>query len=234
MAVPQKILIVDDDPDVCRSFKTALTLAGFAVSTCEDGYQALDRVQLDAPSLVILDVEMPGLNGWKTLAELRRRGYTRPVLMVTHVDDVASRVRGLESGADDYIGKPCDAPELLARVRAVLRRSPPVQTEITPLRFGEVVIDLERKMVRRNAIELRLTRTEYALLALLREHIGKPVSRELIIERVWGGRSGNSHTLDTHLWRLRKKLGDTGEKPYWIQNHAGIGYTMAAEAANAG
>ena len=232
MASVEKILIVDDDPAVRSAFNAALTRAGYHVSECEDGLAALNSVQTAAPTLIILDVEMPRMDGWKTLAELRRRGCARPVLMVTHVADVDSRVRGLDTGADDYIGKPCDAPELLARVRAILRRSSPVHATAAPLRFGNVVVDLERKTAMRDTVQLRLTRTEYALLAVLHEHLGTPVSRELIIERVWGGKEGNSHTLDTHLWRLRRKLGDTGDKPHWIQNHAGIGYTMSVETAN--
>lgn len=233
MASAEKILIVDDDPTVRGAFSAALAKAGFAVSECGDGLEALERVKVEVPSLIILDVDMPRLNGWKTLAELRRRGCARPVLMVTHVDDIDSRVRGLESGADDYIGKPCDAPELLARVRAVLRRSAPVQTLISELHFGNVTVDLERKTAMRDAAPMPLTRTEYALLTVLSEHIGTPVSREIINARVWGGRVGNSHTLDTHLWRLRRKIGDDGDKPRWIRNHAGIGYTMAAEVAYA-
>ena len=229
----KKILIVDDDPTVRSAYRVVLERAEYDVSECTDGLAALDWIRDEVPSLIILDVEMPHLDGWKTLAELRRRGCTRPVLMVTHVDDTASRVRGLDTGADDYIAKPCDAPELLARVRALLRRSTPVHAA-TPLRFGNLVVDLERKTATRGKTEIRLTRTEYALLTLLREHIGTPVSRELIIAQVWGGKEGNSHTLDTHLWRLRKKIGDTGDKPRWIQNHAGIGYTMSMESANGG
>lgn len=183
--------------------------------------------------LIILDVEMPELDGRKTLAELRRRGCTRPVLIVTHVDDEASRVDGLDLGADDYIGKPCSAAELVARVRAVLRRYQPKGSTLPTLRFGDVVVDLQNKMAVSGGTLIRLTRTEFALLALLREHIGTPVSRERIVARVWGGKTGNSHTLDTHLWRLRKKLGDTTDEPRWIQNHSGIGYMMASEVADA-
>jgi DNA-binding response OmpR family regulator len=228
----EKILIVDDDPNVRSAYRTVLERAEYEVSECPDGLAALDWIRNQVPSLIILDVEMPHLDGWKTLAELRRCGCTRPVLMVTHVDDMASRVRGLDTGADDYIAKPCDAPELLARVRALLRRSVPLQS-VTPLRFGNVVVDLERKTATRDKTQIRLTRTEYAVLALLRKHIGTPVSRELIIAQVWGGKEGNSHALDTHLWRLRKKIGDTGDRPHWIQNHAGIGYTMSVSVDSA-
>lgn len=233
MTPPAKILVVDDDADVRAAFRRALAHANFEVVECENGREALEREPLEQPVLILLDVDMPELGGRETLAELRRRGCTRPVLIVTHVDDEASRVLGLELGADDYIGKPCSAAELVARVRAVLRRYRPPDSGAPTLRFGDVVVDLQNKMAMSGSTLIRLTRTEFALLALLREHIGTPVSRERIIARVWGGKMNNSHALDTHLWRLRKKLGDTAEEPRWIRNQSGIGYTMAAEVADA-
>lgn len=233
MPTTEKILLVDDDPAVRRAFRQALTSMGYAVGECEDGMVLLERIQAEEPSLIVLDVEMPRMDGWKTLAELRRRGWKQPVLMVTHVDDVDSCVRGLDSGADDYVSKPCSAPELLARVRALLRRAASVRTVPTTLRFGDVLVDLERKTATCGTEEFRLTRSEFALLACLLEKIGTPVSREVIFERVWGGKVGKSHTLDTHLWRLRKKLGDTSDNPHWICNHAGVGYSLAVEVANA-
>lgn len=233
MTPPEKILVVDDDAGVRAAFRRALAHANFEVVECENGREALDREPLEQPVLILLDVDMPELDGRKTLAELRRRGCTRPVLIVTHVDDEASRVQGLELGADDYIGKPCSAAELVARVRAVLRRYRPPDSGAPTLRFGDVVVDLQNKMAMSGSTLIRLTRTEFALLALLREHIGTPVSRERIIARVWGGKMNNSHALDTHLWRLRKKLGDTADEPRWIRNQSGIGYTMAPEVADA-
>lgn len=234
MALPEKILIVDDDADVRGAFRQALMHAGFHVSECEDGQAALEHERAEQPALIILDIEMPRMDGRKTLAELRRRGCTRPVLMVTHVDDVAARVDGLNSGADDYIGKPCTPAELIARVRAVLRRHGRADAMKTTLHFDQVIVDLDRKTATNAGTVLRLTRTEFALLMILREHVGKPVSRELIVERVWHGKMGNSHALDTHLWRLRRKLGDSSGKPRWICNHAGVGYTMAPEVVRGG
>jgi len=233
MAPPEKIMVVDDDPDVRAAFRRALAHAGFETVECENGREALEREPLEQPVLILLDVDMPELDGRRTLAELRRRGCTRPVLVVTHMDDEASRVEGLDLGADDYIGKPCGAAELVARVHAVLRRYRPKGSAAPTLRFGEVVVDLQNKMAVSGSTLIGLTRTEFALLALLREHIGKPVSRERIIARVWGGKMNNSHSLDTHLWRLRKKLGDTTEHPRWIQNQSGIGYKMSSEVVEA-
>src|SRR5687768_15661900 len=118
-----KILVVDDDADVRALFKAALVRAGYDVTECGDGLEALERMQQEPSDLIILDVEMPRLNGRRTLTELRRRGFAQPVLMITHLNDVDSRVRGLEEGADDYLGKPCVPAELLARVHALLRRA---------------------------------------------------------------------------------------------------------------
>jgi DNA-binding response OmpR family regulator len=226
MKATDTILLVDDDKEVRALFRRTLTGAGYAVSECSDGMEALDRVKEKTPALIILDVDMPRLDGWKTLAQLRKDGYAQPVLMVTHVNDVDSRVHGLDTGADDYLGKPCEPSELLARVRALLRRPAPTPNSSTPLRLGDVVINLEAKTATRDGKPIQLTRTEYALIEVLLHHAGKPVSRELLLERLWGGSSGRSHTVDTHLWRLRKKIGDTRDEPRWIQNLSGIGYML--------
>ncbi|WP_414662253.1 response regulator transcription factor [Horticoccus sp. 23ND18S-11] len=230
MTAPKtRLFLVDDDPSVRLVFRQALVEAGYAIVECENGEIALERLKTESPALFVLDVEMPRLDGWQTLAELRRRGCTQPVLMITRVNDVESRVRGLAIGADDYIGKPCSAVELVARVRALLRRASNRTTVPATLRFGEVVIDLEKKTAARRGEPLRLTRTDYALLSLLRDNLGKPVSREAILKHVWEGRSGNSHALDTHLWRLRRKLGDTAESESWLRNLPGIGYVMTTQ-----
>lgn len=231
MSLSPKIFIVDDDTALRLLFGRVLKLAGFETVEARDGIEALDLFQVEAPALFILDVEMPRLDGWKTLAELRRRGCVKPVLMLTHVDDVDSRVRGLDGGADDYIGKPCSATELVARVRALLRREPAQRSRPPRLRFGDLTVDLERKSAHRGpaASPARLTASEFALLECLSCTAGAPVSREEICARVWGTKAANSHALDTHLWRLRRKLGDTGESPRWVVNHPGLGYSLAPE-----
>lgn len=231
------IWIVDDDAAVRLVYHRVLTEAGYAVADCADGVAALERLERERPDLIVLDVEMPRLDGWATLAELRKRRCDQPVLMMTRVEDVASRVRGLEAGADDYLGKPCGAPEFLARVRALLRRAGIVsmkagKDEANAVRLGKSVIDLETKTAVKDNAPLRLTRTDYALLELLHEHAGEPVTREMILERVWPGQARNaqgSHALDTHLWRLRKKIGDTTDVPQWIRNVPGVGYVMTVD-----
>jgi two-component system response regulator MprA len=234
MPAPAKILLVDDDPDVRAQFAAALSQVGYQVAHCEDGMSALECLAAENPALIILDVEMPRMNGWKTLAELRRRKCPQPILMVTHVNDVDSRVHGLDTGADDYIGKPCTAGELQARVRALLRRAPGTTKRPSVLHFGPTVVDLDKKSATRDGEPVRLTRTEYALLELLCENLGKPVSREQINLRVWGGQQSSSHTLDTHLWRLRQKLGDTDDEPRWIRNLPAIGFVLSLEEGKKG
>lgn len=227
-----EILIVDDDDAIRAVFGHVLRIAGFAVTECPDGVAAVERWKEFPPALILLDVEMPRMNGWKTLAELRRIGCTQPILMVTSMNHVDARVQGLETGADDYLGKPCNAYELVARVRALLRRAsrPPVEIGVV-LHFGELKVDLTKKKAQRGSTAVPLTATDYKLLSLLREHLGEPVSRELIVERVWSSRANATHALETHLWRLRKKLGEAGGETNWIRNLPGVGYVLDAAAA---
>ena len=229
--VPE-ILIVDDDEAIRTVFGRALRTAGFGVAECADGIAAIERWQSVPPALILLDVEMPRMNGWKTLAELRRLGCMQPILMVTNVNHVDARVQGLETGADDYLGKPCDAQELVARVRALIRRAsrPPVEISAV-LHFGDLEVDLVKKTAQRGDTAVALTATDFKLLSLLWEHLGEPVSRELIVERVWGMRANAAHALETHLWRLRKKLGEAGDQTSWIRNLPGIGYVLDASVA---
>jgi DNA-binding response OmpR family regulator len=226
-ASSKKIWVIDDDPGVRLVFRQALTEKGYRVAEFEDGRIALARLASESPALFILDVDMPHLDGWQTLEALRRRGYTQPVLMVTHANEVSARVRGLEEGADDYVGKPCEASELCARVRALLRRTKTMTPKsASSIRTGDIEIDLTNKTASKAGTAVRLTRTDYAVLTLLHSNLGRPVAREVILKQVWGGLSGSSHALDTHLWRLRRKLGGSKGEIAWIKNVSGIGYSM--------
>lgn len=248
MSSGAKIWIVDDDKAVRTVCRLLLTGAGLAVEECEDGAVAVERWHQAKPALIVLDVEMPRLDGWRALEELRRAGYTQPILMLTHVADVPSRVRGFELGADDYLPKPFEPGELLARVKALLRRAGvtaaatgggenssgrsngAVRTSGVRLELGDVVVDFDTMAATKAGVPLRLTRTDFALLRLLGEHRGKPVLRDTILREVWKGQASSSHVLDTHLWRLRKKLGDgengAGQR---VRNLSGIGYVLAPE-----
>jgi DNA-binding response OmpR family regulator len=224
------ILVVDDESEVRTAFRLALTRAGYRVIECDNGEDALATFRQECPALIILDVDMPRRNGWETLEEIRRVAHGQPILMITDVNDVSSRVRGLTTGADDYVGKPCTASELVARVKALLRRVPPAPRVISRLTLGPTSVDLERKVVERNGAVLRLTRTESQLLTLLVRRPGVPVTKDEIIQAVWDGREGCEHTLDTHVWRLRRKLDDVTEPPRYLLNHPGIGFSLQAES----
>ncbi len=228
----QKIWIVDDDAVLRSVVSRLVTESGYEPVEIADGADALERWAKDRPALIVLDVNMERLDGWSTLKALREAGCEQPILMLTGVADVASRVRGLEHGADDYLVKPFSGPELLARVLALLRRvAPPASPEAAPLQIGAATIDLGRKTATRDGAPLKLTRTEFVLLQLLSTGQGMPVSRATILGEVWGGSDANSHTLDTHLWRLRKKLGDDGTQALSIQNISGVGFALRPASA---
>lgn len=222
-----KVLIVDDcelHRSVCAEI---LRAAGYRAAEAVDGLEGLRRWAEEPADLVILDVDMPGLNGWETLARLRGGGFTGPVLMCTGSIAVESRVRGLAEGADDYICKPCDHRELLARVNAALRRRQPVMPACLPvLHFGDTVVDLGRGIAANREGDLRLTRTELALLTLFARHGDRLLPRGFILSEIWGyDGSLPTRTVETHIYRLRHKLGDPAESPRWILTAPG-GYRM--------
>lgn len=223
-----KVLLVDDS-DLQRSMCAEL-LAGadYRVLQAADGLEAIEVWAREAPDLILLDVDMPRLNGWRTLERLRGGGCSRPVLMLTGLDQVEDRVRGLTAGADDYLAKPCDGRELLARVQAHLRRGHPAAGR-TELFFGDITVDLAAQTAQGPAGPVALTRIEYSLLGLLAGRPGHVVSREALLDRVWGyANRPNTRTVETHIWRLRKKLADGGREPRWIQTAPG-GYRLVSD-----
>ncbi len=234
MKLPPQIWLVDDDADLRAVYQRVLSGAGYGVVHFADGTEALAGLDTDTPDLIVLDVDMPRLDGWGTIEELRRRGCSSPVLMMTGFDSVEARVRGLKLGADDYLGKLCATTEFLARVYALLRRAGMHTGGATAkpaelLRLGATTVDLAAKTATKAGAPLRLTKTDYALLALLNDHAGKPVTREEILRSIWPGSATgvqSSHALDTHLWRLRKKIGDAADGSQRIRNVPGIGYVM--------
>lgn len=227
-----KILIVDDDEALRHVFSALLRHSGYRVLEAADGVEALELWHREAPALVLLDVDMPRLNGWQTLEKIRLRGGRQPVLMLTGLTSIDHRVKGLGAGADDYVGKPCDARELIARVQALLRRTEAAAAPATVLRLGDNVIDLAARTATAAGGPLALTRTEFALLELLARHPGRPVSRETILDAVWGYTNRpNTRTVETHVWRLRGKLGDRGDEPRWILTVPGAGYRLECDPA---
>lgn len=227
---PAKILVVDDDAIMRRACVEVLRTAGYRTVEASDGAECLEVAQREKPALVILDLDMPRLSGLEAVKALRERGDLMPVLMLTGFNDVDRRVRGLGAGADDYLGKPVADRELVARVGALLRRSQPASAG-KRLVLGDITVDLaSRTAGTRAGGNVALTKKEYAILELLARSGGKPVSREAILDAVWGyGEQANTRTLDTHIWRLRRKLGDNAAAPKWLLGVAGVGYALRSD-----
>jgi DNA-binding response OmpR family regulator len=229
MSFGPRVLVVDDDPEFREFVKICLEREGYRVLEATDGERGLHAALKENPDVVVLDIEMPRLKGVAVCAELRRLNSPSLILMLTSRKDVEHRITGLNSGADDYLPKPVDPGELLARIKALLRRQQRNEQRSLILQFGDVQVDLEKRMATRGVSPLKLTKTEFALLDLLARNPGKSVSRELILDSVWGYTYfPTTRTVDTHIYRLRKKLGDGGEQPKWIQRIQGEGYCLAA------
>jgi two-component system response regulator MprA len=224
-----KILVVDDERAVRESLRRALELEGYDVQLAEDGAQAIERLGAGngQPDAVVLDVLMPGIDGIDVCRHLRRTGNTTPVLMLTARDGVGDRVAGLDAGADDYLVKPFALEELLARVRALLRRATPGPDEV--LRFADVELIPSRREVIRGGEPIELTRTEFNLLELFLRNPRQVLTRSVIFERVWGYDFGfASNSLDVYIGYLRRKT-EAGGKPRLIHTVRGVGYALRDE-----
>jgi two-component system, OmpR family, response regulator MprA len=228
----ERILVADDELETRRIIVELLTQKGYRVLEAADGRAALKLAQEEKPALALLDIEMPGMGGLEVIARLRELGLAIPVLVLSGRREVEDRVKGLTIGADDYLGKPYDYTELLARVQALLRRHEPAAAAAAGLKIGGLAIDLKLMEARGAAGPIKLSRTECAILELLARHRGEPVTRERMLDVVWGYTYlPETRTLDTHIWRLRKKLGDDGKEPRWIKSVTSAGYLLAAEEA---
>jgi two-component system, OmpR family, response regulator MprA len=220
-----KILVVDDERAVRESLRRALELEGYRVELAEDGEEALQRLGTAPPDAAILDVLMPGIDGLEVCRRLRADGNALPVLMLTARAEVDSRVAGLDAGADDYLPKPFALAELLARLRALLRRAGNGD-DADVLRFSDLELDLGTREVRRGARAIDLTRTEFALLELFLRNPRQVLTRSIIFERVWGYDFGpTSNSLDVYIGYLRRKTEDGGA-PRLIHTIRGIGYAL--------
>src|SRR2546425_5077333 len=220
-----RVMVVDDERAVRESLRRALELEGYEVELAGDGEEALYRIQSDAhPDAVILDVLMPGIDGLEVCRRLRRGGNRVPVLMLTARDEIETRVAGLDAGADDYVTKPFALEELVARVRALLRRTSVGEDE--QLRFADLELDPGTREVRRGGDLIELTRTEFALLELFMTNPRQVLTRSIIFERVWGYDFGfASNSLDLYIGYLRRKT-EAGGKPRLIQTVRGVGYAL--------
>jgi len=221
-----RVLIVDDDRAVRESLRRSLAFNGYDVELAADGNQALSSIASAPTDAVVLDVMMPGLDGLATCRALRATGSDVPVLMLTARDAVADRVAGLDAGADDYLPKPFALEELLARLRALLRRATPMAGEDHTLRFADLTLDPTTREVRRGERPIRLTRTEYSLLELLMIHPRQVLSRDRILEEVWGyDFPTTANSLEVYIGYLRRKTEAEGE-PRLIHTVRGVGYAL--------
>ena len=230
------LLIVEDDPDVRNSLERRFRFEGFRVTTADSGENALDILASLDPDVILLDVMLPGLDGF-AVAERIRNVSTVPILMLTAKDSVEDRVAGLERGADDYLVKPFELPELMARVRALLRRSKLLsdvgaqeRADNASLSFAGISLDTKTRDVTVDEIALELTPREFSLLEFFLQHPKQVLTRDQILERVWGYESENSSNLvDVYVLQLRKKLesaGEGGSLNRRLQTVRGIGYTL--------
>ena len=221
-----RVLVVDDDPAVRESLRRSLVFNGYQVELASDGEEALATIARDRPDAVVLDIMMPRLDGLATCRALRAAGNDVPILMLTARDDVSDRVSGLDAGADDYLPKPFALEELLARLRALLRRSSPVAdgADHGGLSLGNLTLDPVTREVLRGERPLRLTRTEFSLLELLLRHPRQVLPRERILEEVWGyDFPTTANSLEVYVGYLRRKTEAEGEARL-IHTVRGVGY----------
>ncbi|MCP9947636.1 response regulator transcription factor [Actinomadura madurae] len=236
-ARPARILVVDDEPAVRESLSSSLEFEGYRVAAAADGVMALDQVEKEAPDLVVLDVLMPRMDGLTTCRRLRALGATMPVLMLTARDMVGDRVTGLDAGADDYLAKPFELDELLARVRALLRRAA-MNTAAAGdgegedvLAFDDLRMDTLTREVTRAGRPVELTRTEYMLLEMFLAHPRQVLAREQILETVWGfDFEPASNSLDVYVMYLRRKT-EAGGLPRLVHTVRGVGYVLRTAAS---
>jgi DNA-binding response OmpR family regulator len=222
------ILVVEDAPDVLRVLERTIADSGYAVLTAGDGDAGIAAALDRNPDLVILDIGLPKRNGYEVARELRARAFTSPILMLTARDGVSDKVEGLDAGADDYLAKPFDYDELLARVRAQLRRST-LQADQNLIRIADLTIDPFARDVRRGGREIALTQKEYALLEYLARHAGHPVTREQISRQVWKQEfDPTTNIVDVYINYVRKKVDLAGEPPL-VHTVRGVGYMLKAE-----
>jgi len=228
----QMVLVVDDEPPIVRLVRAVLQADGYAVITASSGEDALTLLEAERPDLVILDLMMPGMNGFETLRRIRA-GNTVPVIMLTARSGDSDKVSGFSSGADDYVTKPFNPEELSARVAAVIRRTAGAAATAGEqvLRYPGVEIDLERRRVAVDGEEVRLTPTEWGLLAQLGANTGRVMLHGELLSRIWGPEfRDEAHYLRTWISRLRAKLETRAESPPLITTFPGLGYRLEAPA----
>lgn len=223
----ERLLVIEDELPMRTALADALGAEGYRVLTAADGETGLRRAMAEKPDLIVLDLMMPKMDGFTVCSELRRLANASPVLVLTAKGQVEDRVRGLDAGADDYLVKPFSTEELLARVRALLRRVRKQAHAATALSLGAVEVDLARQTARRGRREIHLTAREFAMLRLMAESPGEPVGRERFLDVVWGYTAfPTTRTVDNHIASLRAKIEANPDEPKWIRTVHGVGYKL--------
>ncbi|WNM36151.1 response regulator transcription factor [Streptomyces sp. Li-HN-5-11] len=229
---PQRILIVDDEPAVREALQRSLAFEGYDTQVAVDGADALEKATAYQPDLVVLDIQMPRMDGLTAARRIRGAGDTTPILMLTARDTVGDRVTGLDAGADDYLVKPFELDELFARIRALLRRSSYAASvagaadEGETLTFGDLRMDLATREVTRGGRQVELTRTEFTLLEMFMAHPRQVLTREQILKAVWGfDFEPSSNSLDVYVMYLRRKT-EAGGEPRLVHTVRGVGYVL--------
>ena len=225
-----KILIVEDDPHILLGLEEVLKSEGYETASCNRGDAALEAVAKHQPTLIVLDVMLPGASGYDICKQLRAKQFAAPILMLTAKGQEIDKVIGLDLGADDYVTKPFGVRELLARIQALLRRtgsSASLQTDENPFKIGDATIDPKTFQVKRGKAVEELTAKELKLLRVFHGHPGEVLSRDKLLNEVWGyNYYGTTRTLDQVIVQLRKKLGDHGSEPRHLLTIHGVGYRL--------
>lgn len=225
----ERVLIVEDERAVARSLEYALTQEGYIVLWADTGQRALDLAHTREPHIILLDLRLPDISGFDICRQLRAEGYRQPILILTAMDDQLDKVLGLELGADDYVVKPYEMRELIARLRAMLRRAYgelALPGRSKRILFSDIEIDLEQLQVTHRSQPVSLTSTEFRLLVHLTSYPNRPFTRSELLEAVWGYDSslGSERSVDVHIRHLREKLEEDPAVPRWIVTVRGVGY----------
>ncbi|MEX2583924.1 MAG: response regulator transcription factor [Gemmatimonadota bacterium] len=224
-----KILVVEDEPGILMALEDDLALEGYAVESASDGISGFSLAREGDYQLIVLDVMLPGMDGYGVCRRLRQEGVETPILMLTARGEETDKVLGLELGADDYVTKPFSPRELVARIRALLRRTNPEAQTVDFFRFGDVEVDFRKYVARKAGVPLDLTRREFGLLRLLVERQHEALGRAEILDRLWEDpTSVFPRTVDVHVANLRKKIEDDPANPRWIVGVRGVGYRFAS------
>jgi two-component system alkaline phosphatase synthesis response regulator PhoP len=224
----KRILLIEDEPGLVLTLTDRLTREGYAVDSSADGESGLERATRDAFDLVVLDVMLPRLNGFDVLRELRKRGVETPVIMLTAKGQIVDKVVGLKLGADDYVTKPFEMVELLARIEAKLRRAPAALHPVEGYQFGDVRVDFRRAEITKGGAPLELSAREFQLLKYFIEHRGATLSREELLNEVWGYNAmPSTRTVDVHVAWLRQKIEPNPRHPQYVLTVHGMGYKFA-------